>query len=173
MPKILKIHNYDQKFYSSSFIGFIISKCRLIILVTFIIFFSSACDSIQSATPSDVSELSGTQTPQYMDSSQPISARVEDLISRMTLEEKIGQMTQVEKDSIQSGDITKLFIGSILSGGGGSPDENNVEVWVAMTDGFKRKPCQHAWAFRSSMGWMLFTVMEIFLVPRFFHIKYV
>ena len=139
MPKILKMHYYDLKFYSSLYMGFIISKFRLIILVAFITIFTSACDSIQSETPSNVSELSGTQAPQYLDSSQPISARVEDLVSRMTLEEKIGQMTQVEKDSIQPGDITNFFIGSILSGGGGSPDENTVDGWVAMTDGFQKE----------------------------------
>lgn len=32
--------------------------------------------------------------PKYMDASQPVSTRVEDLIQRMTLEEKIGQMNQ-------------------------------------------------------------------------------
>jgi beta-glucosidase len=41
----------------------------------------------------------------------------------MTLAEKIGQMTQVEKGSIAPGDITALFIGSLLSGGGGSPTQ--------------------------------------------------
>ncbi|HKY54901.1 MAG TPA: glycoside hydrolase family 3 N-terminal domain-containing protein [Anaerolineales bacterium] len=56
----------------------------------------------------------------------------------MTLDEKIGQMTQVEKDSIKPGDITKYFIGSILSGGGGSPNGNNTpEGWAAMIDGFQ------------------------------------
>ena len=32
------------------------------------------------------------QQPVYLDAKQPISKRVEDLLSRMTLEEKIGQM---------------------------------------------------------------------------------
>ena len=32
--------------------------------------------------------------PLYKDASQPVEARVEDLLSRMTMEEKIGQMTQ-------------------------------------------------------------------------------
>ncbi len=57
----------------------------------------------------------------------------------MTLEEKIGQMTQVEKDSIAPGDITKYFIGSILSAGGGSPDTNTVEGWREMTAAFQEE----------------------------------
>jgi beta-glucosidase len=55
----------------------------------------------------------------------------------MTLAEKIGQMTQVEKNSIQPGDITAKFIGSILSGGGGSPASNTAKDWAKMTDGFQ------------------------------------
>ncbi len=58
---------------------------------------------------------------------------------RMTLDEKIGQMTQVEKNSIKPGDITKYFIGSILSGGGGSPEENTPQGWYAMVEGFQNE----------------------------------
>lgn len=73
----------------------------------------------------------------YKDPSQPVDARVEDLLKHMTLEEKIGQMTQVEKNSIKPGDITKYFIGSILSGGGGSPADNTPQGWYAMVKGFQ------------------------------------
>ncbi len=73
----------------------------------------------------------------YTDPSQSVDVRVEDLLKRMTLDEKIGQMTQVEKDSIQPGDITKYYIGSILSGGGGSPSVNTAQAWYAMVEGFQ------------------------------------
>ena len=63
---------------------------------------------------------------------------MEDLLARMTLEEKIGQMTQVEKNSIKPGDITKYYIGSILSGGGGYPNGNNTpKAWAEMINGFQ------------------------------------
>src|SRR5215216_1231232 len=75
----------------------------------------------------------------YNDSTQPVEKRIEDLLARMTLEEKIGQMTQVEKNSIQSGDITKYYIGSILSGGGASPEENTPQGWYAMVKGFQQE----------------------------------
>lgn len=77
-------------------------------------------------------------TPLYTDASQPIAVRVEDLLSRMTLEEKIGQMTQVEKNSIAPEDVTKYFIGSLLSGGGGSPPNNTAKDWAAMVDSFQQ-----------------------------------
>jgi beta-glucosidase len=76
----------------------------------------------------------------YTDSSQSTEARIEDLLSRMTLDEKIGQMTQVEKDSIKPDDIAKYYIGSILSGGGGYPAaENTPQAWYAMVDGFQKE----------------------------------
>src|SRR5690348_10327653 len=40
-----------------------------------------------------------TGTPVYRDASRPISQRVADLLHRMTLDEKIGQMTQAERAS--------------------------------------------------------------------------
>ena len=61
-----------------------------------------------------------------------IDIRVQDLVSQMTLAEKIGQMTQVEKNSITPEDVKNYFIGSILSGGGGNPETNNVHTWRAM-----------------------------------------
>jgi beta-glucosidase len=73
----------------------------------------------------------------YTDPSQPVEARVEDLLKRMTLDEKIGQMTQVEKNSIRTGDITKYYIGSILSGGGGSPFTNTPAAWYEMVAGYQ------------------------------------
>ncbi len=75
----------------------------------------------------------------YTDTSQPIETRVEDLLRRMNLDEKIGQMTQVEKNNIKAGDIFKYSIGSILSGGGSSPSENTPQAWYAMVAGFQKE----------------------------------
>ena len=67
---------------------------------------------------------------------EKIEAGDEQLLQQMTLGEKIGQMTQVEKNSIKPGDIAKYGIGSILSGGGGNPVPNNPENWRNMVNGF-------------------------------------
>ncbi len=83
-----------------------------------------------------------TQVPEdpnapYRNPEVPVEERVEDLLTRMTLEEKIGQMTLIEKNSINPNDITNRFLGGLLSGGGGSPDNNSVEGWAGMVDGFQ------------------------------------
>jgi beta-glucosidase len=75
----------------------------------------------------------------YRDPTADIEARVEDLLSRMTLQQKLGQMTLVEKDSIVTEDIAALGIGGLLSGGGGAPATNTPEAWADMVDGFQKE----------------------------------
>ena len=62
---------------------------------------------------------------------------IESLVQQMTLAEKIGQMTQVEKNSIPPEDVTTYFIGSVLSGGGGNPDPNSPQTWAAMVRAYQ------------------------------------
>jgi beta-glucosidase len=75
----------------------------------------------------------------YLDSTTDVEDRVEDLLSRMTLQQKLGQMTLVEKDSIVMEDIAALGIGGLLSGGGGAPATNTPEAWADMVDGFQQE----------------------------------
>lgn len=90
-------------------------------------------------TPTPTVDASPTaEAPRYLDPQQPIEARVEDLLARMTLAEKIGQMTQVEKNSITPEAVTTYFIGSVLSGGGGYPASNTPQAWYDMVESFKQ-----------------------------------
>jgi beta-glucosidase len=54
------------------------------------------------------------------------------LVSRMTLEEKIGQMTQVDASAIKDmADIQKYGFGSVLSGGNSDPSPDNLPAsWL-------------------------------------------
>jgi beta-glucosidase len=77
----------------------------------------------------------------YLDKRLPTHKRVADLVSRMTLAEKVGQMTQAERGSV-TGDpavITELRLGSVLSGGGSTPAENTPEGWADAVDGFQAR----------------------------------
>ncbi|GAB4495508.1 MAG: glycoside hydrolase family 3 N-terminal domain-containing protein [Anaerolineales bacterium] len=78
----------------------------------------------------------------YLDSSLPAEARVDDLLARMSLEDKLGQMTQVEKGSMKMDDVAPYRIGSVLSGGGGSPLQNDPAGWVRMTGNFQLRALQ-------------------------------
>ena len=75
----------------------------------------------------------------YEDASLPIAQRVRDLLSRMTLKEKIGQMTQAERDDVAADPsaITKLKLGSVLSGGGSVPATNTPTGWADMVDDYQ------------------------------------
>lgn len=73
------------------------------------------------------------------DPSAPVTDRVEDLLKRMTLDEKIGQMTMVARDGlVTEADITRYHLGSLLSGGGSSPTPNTPAAWADMIDRYQR-----------------------------------
>ncbi|RDY09047.1 hypothetical protein CR513_06650 [Mucuna pruriens] len=71
----------------------------------------------------------------YKDPKVPLNVRISDLMKRMSLEEKIGQMTQIER-SVATPDVIKnYFIGSVLSGGGSVPaPKASVETWQQMVN---------------------------------------
>ncbi|MGI5215351.1 glycoside hydrolase family 3 protein [Plantactinospora sp. CA-290183] len=86
----------------------------------------------------------GTPTPPasaaalpYEDPTLPVPTRVADLLGRMSLDEKIGQMTQGERASVTPADITTYRLGSVLSGGGSAPTPNNATSWADMYDRFQ------------------------------------
>ncbi|MFG3039277.1 glycoside hydrolase family 3 N-terminal domain-containing protein [Streptomyces sp. NPDC048330] len=74
----------------------------------------------------------------YLDKRLPVKKRVADLLSRMTLQEKAGQMTQAERNALRSpGDIAGYALGSLLSGGGSVPTPNTPEAWARMVDAYQ------------------------------------
>src|SRR4051794_33681556 len=83
--------------------------------------------------------VGATEQPPYEDPSLPVSQRVDDLLPRMTLAEKIGQMTQAERGSVDAdtSKITKDNLGSLLSGGGSVPTPNTPTAWADMVDRYQ------------------------------------
>jgi beta-glucosidase len=66
-----------------------------------------------------------------------IDKQVANLLEKMTLDEKIGQMTQVDRRFLNPQDIIDFGIGSILSGGGSVPEDNSIEGWANMYDSYQ------------------------------------
>ncbi|CAN6863532.1 unnamed protein product [Brassica oleracea] len=86
-----------------------------------------------AAAAADVADTGGA--PKYKDPKQPLGARIRDLMNRMTLQEKIGQMVQIER-TVATPDVMKnYFIGNVLSGGGSVPaPKATPEAWVNMVN---------------------------------------
>nr|KJB35516.1 hypothetical protein B456_006G118100 [Gossypium raimondii] len=71
----------------------------------------------------------------YKDPKQPLGVRIKDLMRRMTLAEKIGQMTQIERTVATPDAMKNYFIGSVLSGGGSVPAQKATpETWIEMVN---------------------------------------
>lgn len=74
----------------------------------------------------------------YLDPAAPVADRVSDLLGRMSLDEKIGQMTQASINSVNPRTDTRDYrIGSLLSGGGEAPAVNTPTAWAEMIDSFQ------------------------------------
>ncbi len=105
--------------------------------------------STASPTPAGSVGPSGTAasgSADWMDASKPVDQRVAALLSQMTLDEKIGQMTQVENKDPNAGyqmrnpnQVTEGFLGSVISGGDGNPNgQNTAENWYQMVDSYQK-----------------------------------
>ena len=65
-----------------------------------------------------------------------IEERVENLLGRMNIDQKIGQMIQTERMAITPREVKENHIGSVLSGGGSTPGSNQLSDWVEMNDAY-------------------------------------
>ncbi len=68
-----------------------------------------------------------------------LEARIDSLLSQMSIEQKAGQMIQAEIRSVSPSDVRKYGIGSILNGGGSFPKGNkqaSVKDWLDLADSF-------------------------------------
>lgn len=68
-------------------------------------------------------------------------AFVTDLIAKMSLEEKVGQMIQADTSSVRPADLRKYPLGSILAGGNspplGSDDRAHAHAWIETARAFR------------------------------------
>lgn len=67
--------------------------------------------------------------------------RIDELLIQMTLEEKVGQMTQADMGHIDDEtDVATYFLGSVLNGGGTDPTpDNTFEDWRQMYERLQRQ----------------------------------
>lgn len=67
--------------------------------------------------------------------------QVKAILAQMTLEEKVGQMTQPDQEALKDeADIETLFLGSVLSGGSSDPKAgNSLEAWTNLYDKYQKR----------------------------------
>jgi beta-glucosidase len=69
--------------------------------------------------------------------------RVDTLLAKMTLDEKIGQMTQVDLAALKDrADVQKYFLGSVFSGGDSDPADNRPETWLQAVTAIRAQALQ-------------------------------
>src|SRR5262245_22351456 len=95
--------------------------------LSFLLLLLVACGGSSTTTPGG--GPSGTPTPDP----GVAAPNVDDLLGRMTLDEKVGQMTQADRGYLAAeSDIRDYFLGSLLSGGGSAPATNSATGWADM-----------------------------------------
>ena len=65
-----------------------------------------------------------------------VKTKVDELMSNMTLAQKIGQMTQAERQSCTPAEAKKFHLGSVMCGAGSTPGENKLKDWLTMADSY-------------------------------------
>ena len=68
-----------------------------------------------------------------------LEARVREIVSKMTLAQKIGQMTQAELKAVTPDDVRTYYLGSVLNGGGSWPHNDkhaHAADWLKLADAF-------------------------------------
>ncbi|PIN20928.1 Glucan 1,3-beta-glucosidase [Handroanthus impetiginosus] len=74
----------------------------------------------------------------YKDPKHPMNVRIGNLMNQMTIEEKIAQMTQIDREAATPDIMRDFSIGSLLSGGGSVPrDQATAKEWVDMVNSFQ------------------------------------
>ena len=68
-----------------------------------------------------------------------LEARVAEIVGKMTLAQKIGQMTQAEIKTATPDDVKRYYLGSVLNGGGSWPNNNKHATaadWLALANAY-------------------------------------
>src|ERR1035437_8519850 len=93
-------------------------------------FAMAACGTATpTGTPPATPIPNGTSSRPWMDTTKTVDQRAAALLAAMTLDEKIGQMSQVENKAggalLDPNVVVTGLLGSVLSGGDGNPDGVN------------------------------------------------
>jgi beta-glucosidase len=90
-----------------------------LLLALSVVISGHAAEPIQAAVPADWQAI-----PNPVPANPQVEQRIEQILSEMSLEQKIGQMIQPEIRSVTPTEVRKYALGSVLNGGGSFPQGN-------------------------------------------------
>lgn len=94
-------------------------------------------------TKTFLTNIGAVQYPgSYCDDLTVDEAFLQDLLQHLTLQEKVGQMLQAERNGASNDDVRQYNLGSVLSGGGSSPSTNQAYSWYLMYRGYQNAAMQ-------------------------------
>lgn len=119
---------------------------RAVVLVLILSFAVSGALLPSAATCAEAHPNEWPSIPRAVPAQPDVEKSVDQLLSSMTLEEKVGQLIQADIDSIQPADLAHYPLGSILAGGNAAPDGNVRATgarWLELTDALFRASRQN------------------------------
>ncbi len=138
---ISKLHVMNSKFQSITF---------TISLSVLCVFFSISCSSQNKSSSQEINNNNLDQTSEVINPENwpklesltivpEVEAQIDDILSKLTLEQKVGQVIQGDSGSLTPEDVKKYRLGSVLSGGNSAPGPlpyANTKAWLEMADAY-------------------------------------
>ena len=109
-------------------------KIKFKSFITFVALFTFAI-FILSCNSSQANNIWSTLDPLPLD--PEIEAQIDDILPKLTLEQKVGQVIQGDTGSLTPEDVKKYRLGSVLSGGNSAPGPlpyAETKAWLEMAD---------------------------------------
>ncbi len=113
---------------------------RPTLLLALALLFASCVGTEERPTDRPAGERAAVARPAGQALFVSFDDRVDELLAKMTLDEKVGQMTQPDQEFLEDPDhVREFMVGSLLSGGGSDPPTNSLEDWRALYEGYQSK----------------------------------
>jgi len=115
-----------------------------------------ALPTLACAAPKDTSLTDWPRVTSAIKQDDAIEKRVREIVGKMTLAQKVGQMTQSEIKTTTPDDVRKYYLGSVLNGGGSWPNGNkaaDAKEWLALAQAYHDASMQTDMAIKVPVVW--------------------
>lgn len=109
-----------------------------------------------AAAPVDTRLADWPRVTSAIKKDEAIEKRVKEIVGKMTLAQKVGQMTQPEIKTTRPEDVTKYYLGSVLNGGGSWPNNNkaaDAKEWLALAQAYHEASMKTDMAIKVPVVW--------------------